>query len=121
MSRFSSKIQRSANTISVAAMGEKCPLYPWVPGFAVQNKAGESEKASLLPRKAEAECADFFATWSAGSHRAATGESWKPVGAVRKKMLPRSGAEGTNNSELHKASIRSANARGTLKTPVPGF
>ena len=29
-----------------------------------------------------------------------TGESWKPVGAVRKKMGPRSGAAGLNNSEL---------------------
>ncbi len=46
MSRFSLKSSAVPNTISVAAMGEKFPLYPWVPGLALQNQPGESEKAS---------------------------------------------------------------------------
>ena len=100
MSRFSSKSSAVPNTISVAAMGEKCPLYPWVPGFAVQNQAGESEKATLLPRKAEPSAPTFCNMINGFAPPPPTGESWKPVGAVRKKMLPRSGAAGTNNSEL---------------------
>src|SRR5215470_17713040 len=100
ISRFSPKSSEVPNTISVAAMAEKFPLYPWLLGFDVQNQPGESENASLLPCNAEPSAATFCNQMSGFAPHPATGESWKPVGAVRKKMLPRSGAGGLNNSEL---------------------
>src|ERR1700747_2729147 len=100
MSCFSLKSSAVLNTISVAAIGEKFPLYPSIPGFGVQNQPGESEKATLLPRKAEPSAPTFCNQVSGFAPPAPTGESWKPVGAVRKKVLPRSGASGLNNSEL---------------------
>src|SRR5262245_41187615 len=100
MSRFSLKSSAVPHNISVAAIDEEYPLYPWVPGFAVQNQPGESEKASLLLRNAEPSAPTFCNMISGFAPPLPTGESWKPVGAVRKKMLPRSGAAGLNNSEL---------------------
>jgi hypothetical protein len=94
MSRLSRKSSAVPNTISVAAMGEKFPLYPWLPGVAVQNQLGESEKASFLPRNADPSAPTFCNMFRGFAPPPPTGESWKPVGAVRKKMLPRSAASG---------------------------
>src|ERR1051326_4338866 len=54
MSRFSSKFSALPNTISLAAMREKFPLYHsdhQVPG--VKSQPGESEMATFLPRKSD--------------------------------------------------------------------
>lgn len=100
ISRFNPNSSVPPNIISVAAMAEKFPLYPWVPGFAVQNQPGESDNASLLPCNVEPSAPTFCNMINTFAPPPPTGESWKPVGAVRKKMLPRSGTGGLNNSEL---------------------
>src|SRR5262249_50184184 len=95
-----SKSSAVPNTISVAAIGEKFPVYPCQPGLAVKNQPGESEMAIFLPRKCEPSAPTFCNKISGLAPPPPTGESWKPVGAVQKKIGPLSGAAGTRSSEL---------------------
>ena len=95
---FSSKPRTVPNTISLAAIKEKFPLYDLQPGLVVNP--GESEIASLLPRKSDPRAPTFCKMFNGAMPPAPTGETWKPVGAVRKKMFALSGTSSAVSSEL---------------------
>src|SRR6267154_1781378 len=61
---------------------------------------GESEIASLLPRKSDPRAPTFCKMFNGAMPPAPTGETWKPVGAVRKKMFALSGTRSAVSSEL---------------------
>ena len=64
-----------------------------------KNQDGDSEIATLLPRKSVPRPPSFSKMIIEVLPALPTGETWKPVGAVRKKALDLSGI-GWINSEL---------------------
>src|SRR5215467_887403 len=98
--RFKWKSSTVPKIISLAAIGEKFPAYALQPGLTEKNHPGESETASFLPRKSESSAATLCNMANGVAPSPPTGESWNPVGAVRKKLSPLSEAAGWSNSEL---------------------
>src|SRR6266536_5332653 len=98
--RFRSKSRGLPNIISVADIGEKFPAYACQPGLVAKNQFGESEMARFLPRKLEPSAPIFCNMMSGVVPPPPTGDSWNPVGAVRKKLFPLYGLAGTRSSEL---------------------
>ena len=99
MSRFSLKSSAVPNASSLAASTEKFPSYAFHRMARTKNQVGESETAIFLPRKSEPSAPTFCKMMSELVPPLPTGETWKPVGAVRKKLLAFS-ETGRTSSEL---------------------